>query len=76
MYVFRVNNLKLDNKLAYCSLGKTTSLSSSFTQLPAVLCVGLSYHGLFPSNFFLSNGLLLARLIFGWPYDVIFMSIS
>lgn len=46
MYVFRTDCLALNNQLMCSSMGKTSSLSSKFLQLPMVLCEGLKPHGL------------------------------
>lgn len=43
IYVSRAHHLALSNQLACYSLGKTTSPTSSFPQLPIVICVGLRW---------------------------------
>lgn len=50
VYIFRVNNLELDNQLLFSSLGKTTSISPRFSQLSIVLCIGLKPHLFFPHS--------------------------
>lgn len=65
MYVFRADYLTLNNELMCSSMGKTSSLSRKFLQLPMVLCEGLKPHGLFPIYFGLSNGIILVHFMVG-----------
>lgn len=65
MYVFRTDCLALNNQLMCSSMGKTSSLSSKFLQLPMVLCEGLKPHGLLLIYFGLSNGIILVQFMVG-----------
>lgn len=45
MYIFRNAHFLMDNQLVYSSLGKTTSPTPNFPQLPTVLIEGCSLAG-------------------------------
>lgn len=64
MYVFRPNQLALENKLVCSFLGKTISPVTSFLQLLTVLRLGRRSHRHCSSQSFVFIDTLLVQLIF------------
>lgn len=63
--LFSRHHLVLDSQLICSSLGKTTSPTPSFPQLPIVLCIGLRPQKLLSMQFGIFVGVLLVKLMIG-----------